>query len=375
MFRTVRLSTICLSATLMVSLYSMQAHALEGFQLGINGGISRLTPETDGSDFSLDDDQSAVISGYVGLDVTPRLSAELAFTDLGEAGLSGGQDISYQAISLGAVAYVWGEAEAEDRSEGLSAYLRLGVSSIDNESNLELDESNNIALWAGAGLQYPFLNNWGVRAEIASFDGDAQALMAGVYWRTGGNSRQSGVAQPSDRTALPTQSREPSTTTQPEQPPASTTTRPVIPVQPTPAPPTQPRATQSASSCPVAARGRFNSDAHCSLLNSVVSGLDFEGDTADITSDGQAVLDRVVSVVKLYPGVTIEIRSHTQSVGDPEQEAQLTALRARSVARYMVQNGVPVSQLSARAFGATQPLPDIRDAAAPANNRIELRTP
>ena len=373
---TVRFSTACMAATLTLGVYSMQAYALEGsFQLGINGGISRLSPDTDGSDFSLDDRQSEVFGGYVGLDITPRISAEFAFTDLGEATLSGGQNITYQALSLGAVAYVFGEADAKDRSEGLSAYLRLGVSSIDNDSDIELDDSNNVALWAGAGVQYPLTRNWGLRAEIASFDGDAQALTAGVFWRKPPNVQSRPPGTPA-RTTLP--ERVPPTATQPVQPPAETT-RPVVPVQPdpapAPAPATQPDSTQSASTCPTAARGRFTSEAQCALLNGVLSGLDFEGNTADITTSGQTALDRVISVIREYPSVSLEIRAHTQSMNNPDEEAQLSALRARSVARYMVQNGVPVTQLGARAFGATQPLPTASSPASPVNNRIEFRTP
>ena len=61
----------------------MQVSAFEGsWQAGLNLGISRLSPDTDGSAFSLDDEQSSLVNVYVALDVTPIFSAELAFTCL-----------------------------------------------------------------------------------------------------------------------------------------------------------------------------------------------------------------------------------------------------------------------------------------------------
>ena len=116
----------------------MQVSAFEGsWQAGLNLGISRLSPDTDSSAFSLDDRQSSLVNAYFALDVTPIFSAELAFTDLGEADLSDrttGQEetIDYKAFSIGATAYVWGEAKADTRSNGTSAFVRLGLSVIDN---------------------------------------------------------------------------------------------------------------------------------------------------------------------------------------------------------------------------------------------------
>jgi len=103
-----------------------------------------------------------------------------------------------------------------------------------------------------------------------------------------------------------------------------------------------------------------------------VTGLNFVGNTATMTSLGALSLDRVVAALKDYPSLTVEIRVHTQSLGDAQEEAQLSAERAKSVARYLVQNGVPVRQLTAKAFGAKQPF---EGGSSPRqNNRVELRS-
>lgn len=332
----------------LLSLFATPSMALEGsWQIGVNAGVSDLSPDTDNSGFTLDDDQSSAFSVYFGYDITPIFSAELAYSDLGEAELSGGQEITYEAISLGATAYVLGNKRANRRSDGFSAYLRLGVSSIDNESDIELDDSDNIALWAGAGLQYPVSDSFGLRAELVSYDGDAQALLGGIYWRPGSDRRRSA---PAPRPPVPVIPQRPA------QQPAQPSTQ-------------QPRVAPFASQCSPEAAAKIADARTCNLLNSALAGVEFSGNTATLLPSSAPALTQVAQAMQANPSVIIEIQGHTQSLGSAQAEAQLASQRVRSVALFLVQNGVPVSQLSARAFGATQPLPG-----RSASNRIELRS-
>ena len=382
-------SSICFFTACLVSgALPTKAIAFEGsWQLGINGGISRLDPDTNGSDFTLDDRQSEAFGVYFGLDITPIISAELAYTDLGEATLSQNETITYQAVSLGATAYVLGESEADRRSDGLSAFVRLGLSAINNDADIQLSEDNNVSVWVGAGVQYPFSDHWGVRAELTSYDGDAQALLAGLYWRAGGNVGGSrSVANPptAQPPQIPDPVQRPATATQDAAPqarvpqvPAPQVPAPQVPAPqaPIPIPPEQPRATTSAASCPPEAAGSFSDTASCAVLNSPIEGLTFNAASAAFNPSSAGSLDQVVTALKQNPGTVIEIRAHVQSMGNAQTEAQLSAQRAKSVARFLVQNGVPVAQLRAKAFGATQPLEDgVTAEARRLNNRVELRS-
>ncbi len=339
----------------LLSIFAAPLLAVEGsWQIGVNAGISDLSPDTDNSGFTLDDDQSSAFSVYFGYDITPIFSAELAYSDLGEAELSGGQEITYEAISLGATAYVWGSKQADRRSDGFSAYLRLGVSSIENDSDIELDDADNIALWAGAGLQYPLFQNFGLRAELVSYDGDAQALLGGIYWRPGSDRRR---AAPVSRPQNPASSQRPAQ--QIERPVPSTRQQPAQ----------QPRTAPLVAQCPPAAASKIADARACNLLNSALVGVEFSGDTATLLPSSEPALIQVAQAMAANPSVILEIQGHTQSLGSAQAESQLASQRVRSVALFLVQNGVPVSRLSARAFGATQPL-----AGSSASNRIELRT-
>ncbi|MFK8077907.1 MAG: OmpA family protein [Granulosicoccus sp.] len=163
---------------------SQMAFASGAWYIGLGGGASKLNPDTTTSAFMLEEEQGSAAGIYLGLDINDWLSAEAAYTDLGEAGLSNDQYIGYTAISVGGVAYVYRNRGMDSRQSGLSGYLRLGLNSVTNESNIQLNEADNTAVWMGAGVQYPLSDRFGLRAEVASFDGDAQVALASVYWRS-----------------------------------------------------------------------------------------------------------------------------------------------------------------------------------------------
>ena len=108
------LTTRILKPLAVVSLISItlstKTLALEGtWQAGINAGVSFLSPDTGGSGFTLDDDRiDCGRRDTSDLTSRPSFPQSFAFTDLGEASLSGGQSIEYQAISLGATVYFLG---------------------------------------------------------------------------------------------------------------------------------------------------------------------------------------------------------------------------------------------------------------------------
>ena len=343
--------------------------AFEGsWQVGINAGRSFLSPGAAGSEFAFADDQSTAVGAYVGLDIFSIISAELAFTDLGEASLSEGQSTDFQAISLGATVYFLGAKQARRRSDGVSTYARLGFSSINTESDIAPDESGNISFMVGVGIQYPFADNWGVRAELTSFDGDAQALLAGVFWRTGTSSRSENSQVAAQ--ALPPAGSSESAAPESSARQNSTTT----PIQAEPTAPVAPGVQSADSTCPPEAAARIADPQVCALLSGVLSGVDFIGNTAELEPASAATLDRVVAAILQNPVIEVEIRAHTESLSSPEAEVQLASLRARAVARYLLQNGVPISQLRATAYGATQPLTGTANAEEQSmNNRIELR--
>lgn len=84
-------------------------------------------------------------------------------------------------------------------------------------------------------------------------------------------------------------------------------------------------------------------------------------------------LDRLVALLKAQPALQIEIRGHTDNIGQPEELQWLSEQRAQRVQAYLVQHGIAAQRLTAKGFGATMPVADNRNPETrPLNRRVEF---
>lgn len=67
-------------------------------------------------------------------------------------------------------------------------------------------------------------------------------------------------------------------------------------------------------------------------------------------------LDRLVSLLKKYPKMTIEIVGHTDNVGDPRMNLYLSELRAKAVSNYLFNKGITPNRLTHKGRGQEQPV-------------------
>lgn len=79
---------------------------------------------------------------------------------------------------------------------------------------------------------------------------------------------------------------------------------------------------------------------------------DFGG--VNLRADGARELEKVVTTMRKYPSLVIEIRSHTDSRGDAPRNLALSQERAEAVAKYMVSKGISRKRISAVGLGETQ---------------------
>lgn len=109
-------------------------------------------------------------------------------------------------------------------------------------------------------------------------------------------------------------------------------------------------------------------------LNQVLakSPLEFEPNSARITTNGQAVLDQIIVLLRKAPHAPIEIASHTDAVGQTELNVQLSLHRAEAVKQYLTRHGLtnPVTAIGAGSMH--QPSPGRQETGLPHNQRIEL---
>jgi large repetitive protein len=96
----------------------------------------------------------------------------------------------------------------------------------------------------------------------------------------------------------------------------------------------------------------------------------FDTGTSKLVGRSEALLDHVAEKLKSNPNVKrVRIEGHTDDVGTPKKNQELSQQRAESVRDYLIKKGIEPERLQAVGYGDTRPLDKARTSAARAKNR------
>jgi outer membrane protein OmpA-like peptidoglycan-associated protein len=95
----------------------------------------------------------------------------------------------------------------------------------------------------------------------------------------------------------------------------------------------------------------------------------FRTGSDEILSDSFPMLEEVAAVLAVNPGMRIRIEGHTDSVGDDQENLDLSTRRAQSVRRFLIEHDVDGGQVVAEGFGEQQPILSNETAEGRAQNR------
>jgi outer membrane protein OmpA-like peptidoglycan-associated protein len=104
-----------------------------------------------------------------------------------------------------------------------------------------------------------------------------------------------------------------------------------------------------------------------------MSDVLFKSGSFELLPGARERLAKISGIVLAYPSLHLQIEGHTDSVGTDEYNQELSEYRADAVRDYLVQQGIPATQIAARGLGKTQPIasndtPEGRQQ----NRRVEL---
>ncbi len=332
------------------------------FYGGIGFGMSWLEPDTTEAP-SFDPNKRVNPAGQLtlGFDLNKWLSLEGHATTLGEAGLAPTGTIGYQTVGLSALAYA-GKSRHRYNRRGLSFFGRAGYGYLQNEPSSEIpfQKVNATHFLLGAGVEYSTRMGLGVRAEGIAFDADIRYGQLSLLYRFG--------KQKQRRRELVVQAPAPTVE------PTALLPLPVPAVAVAPADSDADGVYDSLDNCPGSPAEAAVDSVGCALFNGVIEGVNFNSGSAELTPNAQTILSGVVSTLGQYPNVKLTIMAHTDSQGDDVANKELSKQRARSVAVYLVRNGIPAQRLSARGYGEAQPI-DTNETAEGRlrNRRVEFR--
>jgi OOP family OmpA-OmpF porin len=97
--------------------------------------------------------------------------------------------------------------------------------------------------------------------------------------------------------------------------------------------------------------------------------VNFEYNSATLTSESRPILASVAADLKRYPRLKVELQGHTDSNGSDKYNLQLSQKRAQSVRDYLVSEGVGPQQLTSKGYGESDPIADNKTEAGRAANR------
>jgi hypothetical protein len=104
----------------------------------------------------------------------------------------------------------------------------------------------------------------------------------------------------------------------------------------------------------------------------IIYNIYYEFDKANLLETSFTELDKIVTMLKENPNLTVEISAHTDERGNNAYNNSLSQRRAQSVVNYLVEKGIDKKRLVAKGYGKTNPL--VKDAVTEEEHQINRRT-
>jgi outer membrane protein OmpA-like peptidoglycan-associated protein len=102
--------------------------------------------------------------------------------------------------------------------------------------------------------------------------------------------------------------------------------------------------------------------------------LQFDADSTNINTAAGPVLNEVYEFLKDNPGIVIRVEGHTNNVPPDEYCDKLSTARAKSVAEYVVQQGIAGERVYYKGYGKRQPIYSNQTAEGRRKNqRVEIK--
>ena len=109
------------------------------------------------------------------------------------------------------------------------------------------------------------------------------------------------------------------------------------------------------------------------LFLKALRGIQFESGKSVIKNASFVILNQIAQVIKDNPTFLIEIKGHTDNVGDPANNLILSKDRATAVRDYLVKNGISDKRITANGYGDTKPVAsNVTSAGRRLNRRVEF---
>ena len=87
-----------------------------------------------------------------------------------------------------------------------------------------------------------------------------------------------------------------------------------------------------------------------------VHDIYFEFDKAYLRPESKTTLDNIAGQLKKNPRIKLEIRGHTDNIGEIAYNQKLSEKRADAVMEYFIKSGISPERLRSAGFGSSKPV-------------------
>jgi peptidoglycan-binding protein ArfA len=134
---------------------------------------------------------------------------------------------------------------------------------------------------------------------------------------------------------------------------------------PAPAPTVEPTPTTAPAPAPSGSCGNLSAD----VAGLLKTPINFETDGFTLTHGSQQILSQVAEKLKACPSSNVAVDGYTDNTGNDAINIPLSSNRAKSVADYLISQGVPRDHVTSKGFGSADPIAPNNTPAGRAQNR------
>lgn len=368
---------------------TVKAETLDlSFYTGAGFGVSFLTPEVPSASFLLAEEETA--SGFklfIGYQLLENANIELVYANLGDATFSHriqpGQEIgslSYSALAAMGSYYFYRPMDK------LSFYARGGLATVSNDSTSSLvpyEQESNMQISYGLGAEWQITKGISVRADYDQYASDANLISLSLLSKFVIKSKRlAKLFKTSDRdkdgvpddqdlcpdtprfsvlniSGCPDQQVEQKT---PDRTPALVAEE---------SSPLQQEAIKS-NGQPAQQKPLISSEfraAKNEIAGLDLSSIDFKKNSVVLTEVAMIVLDLLADTMLEYQTIKVQVKVHTNGIGEAEENLQLSVKRANAIKKYLVEQGIKQSRIAAEGYGESKPLASNKTSQGRARNR------
>jgi len=110
------------------------------------------------------------------------------------------------------------------------------------------------------------------------------------------------------------------------------------------------------------------------VRNFTLDEVYFETGSYTLAENSMVALNKLLSALQFNPKMKVEIAGHTDNVGNPQANLNLSQHRADAILNWLVGKGVEKSRLIAKGYGDSKPIADnSMEAGRKKNRRTEVR--